>query len=120
MSCWPRTPTPGCGASIPTAYAEDVELDEEYQRLVHDDLLARRLAAFEIVEDDLDAERVDEEQLAAWMGASTTCVWSSGRSSTSREDPYFDIDEADPDAQAHAIYTYLGWLLEQIVSELNP
>ena len=36
------------------------------------------------------------------------------------EDPSFDIDEDDPDAQAHAIYTYLGWLLEQIVERAEP
>jgi len=111
---------PGLRRLYPTAYADDVELDEEYHRLVHDDLLARRLAAFEVVETTVDADRLDEEQLVAWMGAVNDVRLVIGTKLDVSEDPYFDIDEADPDAQAHAIYTYLGWLLEQIVSELNP
>ncbi len=54
------------------------------------------------------------------MGAVNDIRLVIGTSSTSPRTRTFDIDEDDPDAQAHAIYTYLGWLLEQIVSELNP
>ncbi len=111
---------PGLRRLYPTAYAEDAELDQEYHRLVHDDLLARRLAAFEVVEQTLAADRVDEEQLVAWMGAINDIRLVIGTKLDVSEDPSFDVDEDDPDAQAHAIYTYLGWLLEQIVSELNP
>ena len=41
---------PGLRRLYPTAYPEDADRDEEYQRLVHDDLLGRRLAAFQVVE----------------------------------------------------------------------
>ncbi|HTN79183.1 MAG TPA: DUF2017 family protein [Acidimicrobiales bacterium] len=111
---------PGLRRLYPTAYAEDAERDREYQRLVHDDLLARRLAAFETVEETLDAERLDEEQLVAWMGVLNDTRLVIGTKLDVSEDPTFDIADDDPDAPAYAIYAYLGWLLEQIVDVLNP
>ena len=111
---------PGLRRLYPTAYAEDAELDEEYQRLVHDDLLARRLAAFETVETTLDAERLDEEELGAWMGALNDIRLVIGTKLDVSEDPSFEISDDDPDAPAYAIYAYLGWLLEQVVDALNP
>ena len=111
---------PGLRRLYPTAYAEDAERDQEYQRLVHDDLLARRLAAFETVEETLDAERIDEEQLVSWMGALNDTRLVIGTKLDVSEDPTFNVADDDPDAPAYAIYAYLGWLLEQIVEVLNP
>ncbi len=111
---------PGLRRLYPTAYADDRELEEEYQRLVHDDLLDRRLAALDIVEATFDAERVDEEQLVAWMSALNDTRLVIGTKLDVSEDPSFDVTDDDPDAPAYAIYTYLGWLLEQIVEALNP
>jgi hypothetical protein len=110
---------PGLRRLYPTAYADDRELDHEYQRLVHDDLLARRLAALEVLETTIDAERVDEEQLVAWMGAINDTRLVIGTKLDVSEDPSFDIADDDPSAPAYAIYMYLGWLLEQVVEELN-
>jgi len=110
---------PGLRRLYPTAYADDRELDEEYQRLVHDDLLARRLGALEVVEATIDAERVDEEQLLAWMGAINDTRLVIGTKLDVSEDPTFDIADDDPSAPAYAIYMYLGWLLEQAVEELG-
>jgi hypothetical protein len=88
--------------------------------LVHDDLLARRLGALEVLESTIDSERVDEEQLVAWMGAINDTRLVIGTKLDVSEDPSFDIADDDPTAPAHAIYTYLGWLLEQLVEELSP
>ena len=68
----------------------------------------------------LDAERVDAEQLAAWMGAVNDIRLVIGTSLDVSEDPSFEITDDDPDVQAYAIYTYCSWLLEQIVEALNP
>jgi hypothetical protein len=83
---------PGLRRLYPTAYAEDAELDQEYHRLVHDDLLARRLAAFEVVEQTLAADRVDEEQLVAWMSAVNDIRLVIGTKLDVSEDASFDID----------------------------
>jgi hypothetical protein len=111
---------PGLRRLYPTAYPDDEDRDQEYQRLVHDDLQGRRLAAFQVVEDTLDSERVDAEQLAAWMGAVNDIRLVIGTKLDVSEDPSFEIADDDPDVQAYAIYTYCSWLLEQIVEALNP
>src|SRR5438093_542532 len=54
---------------FPAAYPADPGRDAEYRGLVHDDLLAQRLAAIDTVEATVDATRHDEEQLLAWLGA---------------------------------------------------
>jgi hypothetical protein len=52
---------------FPPAYADDPERDAEYRRLMREELLNRRLESLTIVENTLDAERVTEEQLMAWL-----------------------------------------------------
>lgn len=102
---------------FPTAYPDDVERDAEYQSLVRDDLLERRLTALDLVEDTLDAERVSQEQLLAWMGAVNDLRLVLGTRLDVSED-MDEIDPADPDAPTFAVYGYLGWLLEHIVAAL--
>ena len=111
---------PGLRRLYPTAYADDRELDEEYHRLVHDDLLARRLAALEVVEATVDSERVDQEQLVAWMGAINDTPARDRHEARRLGGPVVRHRRRRPAAPAYAIYTYLGWLLEQVVEELNP
>ena len=102
---------------FPTAYPDDATLDADYQSLVRDDLLERRLAALDVVEETLDAERVSEEQLLAWMGAVNDLRLVLGTRLDVSED-MDEIDPADPDAPTLAVYGYLGWLLEHIVAAL--
>ena len=53
---------------FPTAYHDDAERDREYQQLVRDELLDRRLAALDIVDSHRStADELDEAQLSAWM-----------------------------------------------------
>ena len=102
---------------FPTAYADDAELDAEYQSLVRDDLLEGRLAALDKVEETLDADVITEEQLLAWMGAVNDLRLVLGtRLDVSEEMDEMDPD--DPDAPLFAAYGYLGWLLENIVAAL--
>jgi Domain of unknown function (DUF2017) len=100
---------------FPAAYPDDPQRDAEFRRLVHDDLVARRLAALEVVESTVDAREVDEEQLTAWMGALNDLRLVLGTR--------LDVSEetADhPDAAAFAVYSYLGLLQEQVVAALDP
>ena len=53
----------------PAAYAEDPELEDEYQRLTQEELRSGRLASVDAVEASVDAEVLDAEQLTAWMQA---------------------------------------------------
>lgn len=102
---------------FPTAYVDDAALDAEYQSLVRDDLLEGHLAALDLVEETLDADVVTEEQLLAWMGAVNDLRLVLGTRLDVSED-MDEIDPDDPDASLFAAYSYLGWLLENIVAAL--
>lgn len=110
-------PDPSLRRLFPTAYADDAELDAEYQSLVRDDLLERRLAALDLLEETVDADVITEEQLLAWMGAVNDLRLVIGTRLDVSED-MDDIDPDDPDAPLFAAYGYLGWLLENIVAAL--
>lgn len=103
---------------FPTAYNEDAERDREYQQLVRDDLLARRLGAFTTVEETLDAAEITEAQLTAWLGALNDLRLVLGTRLDVSEDLH-DVDADDPDAPAYAVYEYLGFLLSEVVDALS-
>ena len=104
---------------FPTAYPDDAELDAEYHGLVHDDLLARRLAALDTMEATVSAGRVDEEALLAWMGAVNDLRLVLGTRLDVSEETELAPDSDDPDAGPLAVYAYLGFLLESIVEALT-
>src|SRR5437763_14201950 len=65
------TDDPSLARLRPPAYAEDPDAEAEYRRLVGDDLTAARLLALDVMERTVDARELDEEELAAWLGAIT-------------------------------------------------
>ena len=113
------TDDPSLRRLFPPAYIDDPEREEEYRRLMADDLVRRRQAALDIVEETIDAERLDEEQLTAWMGAINDLRLVLGtRLDVSEEMDIEDLADDDPLTPAFALYGYLGWLQEQIVAAL--
>ena len=111
-------PDPSLRRLYPTAYGDDEDRNRDYRELVGDDLLAGRLGALDTVEATLDAERLDEAELAAWMRSMNDLRLVLGTRLDVDEDPG-EVDPDDPDAAAHAVYGYLGWLLEHIVACLS-
>ena len=104
---------------FPPAYAADPERDEEYQRLVHDDLVRSRRTAIDVMEATLDQERLSEEELSAWLSALNDLRLVLGTKLDVSEDMYADgVPPDDPRAPAFALYGYLGWLQEQVVEAL--
>jgi hypothetical protein len=103
---------------FPTAYAEDAERDREYHALVRDDLADRRLASIDTLLATLDERRLTEEQLTAWMGAVNDLRLVLGTRLDVSEETELGDDPDDPDTALLALYTYLGFLLEQIVDAL--
>jgi hypothetical protein len=104
---------------FPPAYQDDPELNAEYEQLVRGDLLAGKLKSLEIMEATIDAHRISEDQLVAWLGALNDLRLTIG----TRLDVTEDLDpegisDTDPQAQLYALYFYLGWLEEQVVEEL--
>jgi Domain of unknown function (DUF2017) len=103
----------------PPAYQDDLEREAEYRRLVRDDLRRQRLQALEVMEATIDAGTLDQEQMTAWLGAINDLRLVLGTRLDVTEEMYEEgIPPEDPRAATFALYQYLGWLEEQMVSAL--
>lgn len=104
---------------FPVAYAHDPEHEAEYRELVGDELLTKRLANVDTVLATLDAERVSEDELFAWMGAVNDLRLVLGTRLDVSEETDLDVGTEHPEAAAYALYAYLGWLLELLVDGVS-
>ena len=104
------------GRLFPAAYRDDPEASAEFDRLVHDDLVATRLEALDTVERSLAAERLDQAQLAAWCGALNDLRLVLGEQLGVTEDLYErELHPDDPRAPGLALYGWLTWLQGHVV-----
>jgi hypothetical protein len=105
----------------PTAYPDDPALDSEYQQLVRDQLLEQRLEHLDEVEATLDREQLSEAEAIAWLTVLNDVRLVLGTNlDVSEDDDFSDLDPSDPDHHSHAVYQYLGYLLEEFVRALSP
>jgi hypothetical protein len=110
---------PSVGRLFPPAYADDPERQEEYERLVKDDLMAQRLRGLEVMEQTLDARTLDEEGLLAWLGALNDLRLVLGTQlGIEVETDGEDVADDDPQAPVVALYHFLGWLESQVIDAL--
>ena len=107
---------------FPTAYHEDPEHDEEYQRFMRSELLASHLHSVDHVRALIDASvdstsvHLKQSDLDALMKATNGIRLLLGTLLSVSEDDHDDIDESDPTYGQHQLYAYLGWLLDWMVS----
>jgi hypothetical protein len=114
------TGDPSLGRLFPPAYSDDPEANEEYARLMRDDLLAEHTAAIDDFERTIDATRVSEDELIAWMGAVNDLRLVLGTKLDVTEEMYErELDPRAPNAHQLAVYHYLGFLEEQMVVALS-
>lgn len=112
-------PDPSLRRLFPSAYPDDTDRDAEYQSMVHDDLISRRQTALDTVEATIEATRLDEEGVLAWMGAVNDLRLVLGtRLDVSEESDLFP-DPDHPEAHMLAVYNYLGFLVESMVAALS-
>ncbi len=110
---------PSTARLFPPAYEGDPERQAEYEGLVREDLMAQRLGGLAVVEETIEAERVNEEQLLAWLGALNDLRLVLGAQLGIRvETDGEDMAEDDPRAPVFGLYHYLGWLESQAVDAL--
>jgi hypothetical protein len=106
----------------PTAETEEAE----WQALVGPELLRERLDAVELITTTLDrAEQagdwwqiaLDPDEVQAWLGVlnDTRLVLGTRLGVTEEER---EVDPADPDAGAHALYQWLTWVQGDLVDAL--
>jgi hypothetical protein len=115
-----RPADPSLRRLFPPAYTDDLEADDEFRRLMRDELLEGKLAALRVVEQTAAADRLTTEQLEAWLGALESLRLYLGTQLDVTEATYAeDLDPDDPSAPALALYGYLSWLQEQAVEALS-
>jgi len=112
---------------FPAAYLDPTEesAEQEWQELVHPELLRQRTAALELVNTTLDRAvtkrgRVEvelgPEEVEAWLGVVNDARLALGtRLGVTEEPEAQEIDPSDPDAAAHAMYGWLTWLENDLV-----
>ena len=110
---------PALARLSPPAYEDDPVRSHEFAELVGDDLAASRRRSLDLMEATIDAERLDEEQLTAWLGALNDLRLVLGTRLDVTEEMYERPPATDdPNAHAFALFVYLGWLQEQVVAAL--
>ena len=108
---------------FPVAHRDDEEMEEEYQRLMREELVQSKLTAFDTVDSVLAVRRgeeIDDGQLTAFMQSVNSIRLVLGTMLGVTDDP--DADEVTPgleDSPEYHLYGYLSWLLEHSVIALS-
>jgi uncharacterized protein DUF2017 len=104
---------------FPPAFRDDAEASADYDRLVHGELVSGRLDALRVVDETIEAERLDEEQLSAWCGVLNDLRLVLGERLGVTEDTYErEVDPTDPRAPDLAVFAWLTWLQGNAVDAL--
>jgi Domain of unknown function (DUF2017) len=107
---------PSARRLFPPAYEGDQDAEQEYRRLMRDELLAGRREALRVLEETADRESLTREELDAWLGALNDLRLVLGTRLGVTEELYEEaLDPEDPQARETALYVYLTWLQEQLV-----
>lgn len=115
-----QTDDPSLRRLFPPAYTDDDEANDEFQRLMREELLEGKLAALQVVEETAGADHLTAQQLEAWLGALESIRLFLGTQLDVSEETYaLELDPNDPDAPALELYGYLSWLQEQAVEALS-
>ena len=105
---------------FPPAYENDDAGEDEYRRLVGDELAAGRRSALHHLEETADRERLRQDEVHSWLGALNDLRLVLGTKLGVSEELYErGVDPRDPRAREHAVYLYLTWLQEELVHALG-
>lgn len=102
---------------FPPAYSApgDVALQDEYRRLMQEDLVERRRAECQAVMESAESSQLSEEQLLAWSRAINSIRLALGT--------YLDVSEDDPlrapQNNEEWAYQWLSLLLEEAIEAMS-
>ena len=104
----------------PAAYPDDPEAAAEFDGYVRDDLTAQRLTAIDTMARTIDADRVSEEELSAWLGSINDLRLILGvRLAVTEESAPADFAGEPERESTFALYAYLSYLEEEIVDAFS-
>jgi hypothetical protein len=108
---------------FPAAYHQDEQHEQEYQRLMRDELLSSRLASLSLTtsllerKTNYDSIVLSADELDALMRSINSLRLVLGTLLDVDEDEFeAHLAEADPAYGQYQLYSYLGWLLDWIVT----
>ena len=102
---------------FPPAYSApaDVERQDEYRRLMMEDLVERRRAECQMVLESAEQKTLTEEQMLAWSRTINSLRLALGT--------YLNVSEDDevrpPETAEESAYHWLSWLLEETVDAMS-
>ncbi len=102
---------------FPPAYSDpaDLALQEEYRRLMQEDLVERRREECRAVLESAEATELTEEQLLAWSRAINSIRLALGT--------YLDVSEDDPprvpETTEESAYQWLSFMLEETIEAMS-
>jgi len=103
----------------PVVHPQHAEREEEYQRLMRDELVTSRLAGIDAIDEVLGARgrkvRMDEGQLLAFMQAVNSVRLVLGVLLDVGEED--ELSEDDP--PEHHLYGFLSWILDAAVRAMS-
>jgi len=108
---------------FPPAYLGDdhAEAESDYQRFMREELVASRLAAINAVEEMLRGSSPFDESTAMGLLQSLNnlrLVLGTMLDVGEEHDPR-DVDDDDPRAGEHHLYSFLSWLVNELVDALS-
>jgi hypothetical protein len=113
---------PAYGRLYPAMRPDDADAEARLQAMVRPDLEAGRRAQLEAVHATLEADDLDEAQLAAWLGVCNdlrlVIAARLGVIGVDDGDVPVPDDPDDPNAWPLVVYHFLGWLVGDIVEAL--
>jgi hypothetical protein len=103
---------------FPPAYRDEDKAEADYQSLMHDELLEHHRQALIVMEETIDADRLEEEQVVSWLSAlnEVRLVLGTNLDVNEGQEP---VSPSDDRAPGLALYGYLSWLEEQVVEALS-
>ena len=108
---------------FPAAYHLDEQHEQEYQRLMRDELLSSRLSSLSLATSLLEREatagkvELTADELDALMRSINSLRLVLGTLLDVDEDEFdAHLEEGDPAYGQYQLYSYLGWLLDWIVT----
>jgi Domain of unknown function (DUF2017) len=104
---------------FPPAYDDEAE-EHAYRELAGDSLLDGRRAALDLLANTVDQKRLSAEEADAWLRALNDLRLVLGTRLDVQEDTFTgDLSPDDPNAPALAVYGYLTWIQDQLVTALS-
>ena len=119
-----ETNEPSLRRLFPVAYHQDPEHEAEFQRLMRDDILQRRIGAAEMLAESANSKTLaGDDQINGWLGAINDLRLVLGTQlDVSEDSPDFDeLDDDDPRVAQFHVYSWLGYLMEMLIqASMSP